>query len=280
MEYSSTQLKRINYFRRSVRLDDVTTANDPAYVFSDDDLYGILEVSAPSHTGKGIEETPDNEFYFVLLLAKREIYYRLATTTAPFYPLKAEGASLDKNVRFDHYIKLVETVTKEYEKMYESKYGEDGNFGDETGTGGVVTTYNSKVAGHGYAHRYDTLSSDIPLEVSLSGITTSSVNLDWTRFDSTYGSDFLKYEVYVSEDLIYDEYSPTATKISIPPIYTIKEVRKTKIRVTDLEPDKDYFVLVRTTSRLGLQGFFQLPFKTKSNKVPNDRDVEVLVGGE
>lgn len=279
MEFTQKQQSRINYFRRSVRLDSAATQNDSAYVFSDDDLWGILEVSAPIHLGKTIEETPDNEFYYVLLLAKREIYYRLATTTAPFYPLSAEGAKLDKNVRFDHYIKLVETVTKEYERLYDQKYGDDNNFGDETGTGGVVTTYQSIVRGHHYNKRYAMLAELEPLELTVSGITETTANLDWNRFNSSYGSDFLNYEVFVHDDLILDEYSPNPTdKLAVEnPLYMIGDIRKTKIRITDLEKGKSYYVLVRANSRAGITAYAQIQFSTISEE---KKDAEILVGGD
>lgn len=278
MSFTLEQKKRIDYFRRSVRLDDVTTANDPAYKFSDEDLWGILEFSAPVHRGNSIDNTPNEEYYFVLLLAKREIYYRLATTTAPFYPLSAEGASLEKNVRFDHYIKLVETVTEEYDNMYEKVYGNSGD-DDPTGTGGVLTTYNTKLYGKPYLRRYDILSDDIFVELHASGITETSVNLDWTRFDTIGGSDFLEYRIYASEEMIYDEYSPLGDSIKIKPLYIIENVRKTKIRVTDLEPGKEYFLLVEVKSTRGQKGLSQITIATKPVNPPKV-DEELKIGGD
>ena len=277
MDFTEQQQKRIEYFRRSVRLDDATTINDPAYQFTDEDLWGILEVSAPIHVGATIDETPDKDFYFVLLLAKKEIYYRLATTTAPFYPLSAEGASLEKNVRFDHYLKLVQTVMAEYADLYDRAYGGGSVEEDITGTGGVLTTYQAKLYGKSYLQRYNNLSDDIPITLEASNITQDSVNLDWTRFEATMGVDFLKYEIFVYEDLIYDEYSPTSHKITVKPLFIITDIRKTKIRVTDLEPNKEYYILAKVSSLLNISGISQIKIKTLPVPVIGE---ELILGGE
>ena len=258
MNFTDNQLKRIKYFSKSVRLDNPRTIDDPAYQFSDEDLYAILEVSAPIHRGLTIDETPDSEFYMVLLLAKREVYYRLATTTAPFFKIEADDSRLEKNMRFDHYMKLVEAVTEEYNKLYEDKY--------ESGTGGVLTVYNSKLYGKPYLRRYHQLNDHQDVGVSISGITETSVNLDWNRYFTTHGADFKCYEIYVSEKMIFDEYSPIEEPIDIEPLYVITDPRKTKIRVNDLEPGKTYFTLVRSCSLIGNDSFEQRIFTTLGEK--------------
>lgn len=271
MDFTERQLKRIKYFAQSVRLDNPKTINDPAYKFSDLDLYAILEVSAPVHRGQTESETRDEEFYFILLLAKREIYYRLATTTAPFFKIEAEDSRLEKNMRFDHYMELVKSVMEEYDKLYEQKYGKDGNFGDETGTGGVVTVYNTKLYGKHYLRRYQQLNELHTLNLVISGITQTTVNLDWDKYYSTHGADFKNYEVYVSENMIYDEYAPTEQPITLKPLYTITDPRKTKIRVSDLEPGKVYHVLVKSSSLMkGNDSYEQTVFTT----LPETMEVE------
>lgn len=262
MDFTESQLKRIKYFSKSVRLDNPKTLNDPAYQFSDEDLQAILEFSAPIHRGLTIDETPDSEFYMVLLLAKREVYYRLATTTAPFFKMEVDDSRLEKNMRFDHYMKLVESVIEEYDKLYEQKFGKDGQFGDVSGTGGVITVYNSKLYGKPYLRRYNQLNDHQTIDLVISGVGETTVNLDWNKYYSTHGADFKCYEVYVSEEMIYDEYSPVELAINIAPIYTITDPRKTKIRVSDLEPGKVYHVLLKSCSLIGNDSFEQLVFTT------------------
>ncbi len=261
MNFTDNQLKRIKYFSKSVRLDNPKTMNDPAYQFSDEDLYAILEVSAPIHRGLTIDETPDSEFYMVLLLAKREVYYRLATTTAPFFKIEADDSRLEKNMRFDHYMKLVEAVTEEYNKLYEEKFDDDG-----TGTGGVITVYNSKLYGKPYMRRYQQLNDHQDVNLVISGITETTVNLDWNRYFTTHGADFKCYEIYVSEEMIFDEYSLIEKPIEHLPLYTITDPRKTKVRVSDLSPGKTYHVLVRSCSLIGNDSFEQKTFTTLGEK--------------
>lgn len=260
MDFTNSQLKRIEYFKKSVRLDNPKTAHDPAYQFSNEDLWAILEYSAPIHRGLSIDETPDSEFYMVLLLAKREIYYRLATTTAPFFRIEADDSRIEKNMRFDHYMKLVETVTKEYDKTYETKYGEDGEFG-----GGTIQVYNAKLYSNRYLQRYNQLDESSPVNLTVSAVTDKSFNLDWDKFTSTHGADFVSYEVYVSEDMIYDEYAYEDKPITVKPLYVIETIRKTKVRVDNLKPNTNYYVLVNRKSRLGNHSFEQILVTTKDN---------------
>ena len=274
MSFTESQLKRIHYFRKSVRLDEPRTETDSAFKFTDEDLWSILEYSAPIHRGLTIDQTEDNEFYMVLLLAKREVYYRLATSSAPFFRIEADNSRIEKNMRFDHYMKLVESVVEEYEKLYEQKYGKDGQFGDTPGTNGVLTVYNAKLNRHHYLRRYHQLNELTPVNLRLSTVTRTSVNLDWDRYHSNHGADFKSYEVYVSEDMIYDEYAFDNTPIKIEPLYVINDVRRTKVRIKDLTPDTAYYVLVKFNSLIGNDSFEQKLFTTME---PEETDYEIEV---
>lgn len=243
--------KRIDYFRKSVRLDSLATVNDKEYNYTDEDLLNILEYVSPTHVGKSFSETPNEEFYFVLLLAKREIYNRLATTSAPFYPLEAEGASLKKNIRFDHYIKLVEVVTKEYNDLYDKKYNENGEFGQA-----VVKTTQAKIKKRGYEKRYYDNTVPFNLELLISGITTSSINLDWNKYSSSHGGDFLRYEVFMDEEIIYDEYDINP-EIKIKPIFVTENIHKTKLRLNGLKENTPYYILVRVINTRNIIAYKQ-----------------------
>lgn len=265
-DFTKEQQTKIDYLRESVRLKTPDVETDPVYQFTDETLYHILETVTPLHSVyHTIEDIPKSEMYFVMLLARKEIYYRLATSTAPFYPLSAEGAKLEKNIRFDHYLALIKQVTKEYEDTMKrvGSVEED----DPTGTGGLLTVYNAKLRGQTYDKRFYDLSDTPYVDLELSGITPTSVNLDWTRYDSTHGSDFVRYYVYISTKPIHDEYSITPVDPSISPSFLVDNARRTKLRISDLEPSTKYYVLIRVDTLYGLTGYSQKSFNTESTVI-------------
>ena len=166
MSFTQEQLNKINYLRASVRLQQPNIEIDPAYKFSDEDLWAILTIVTPAHNSNyTIDTLPDSEFHFVVLLAKKEIYYRLATSTAPFYPLSAEGASLQKNVRFDHYMALVQQVEKDYENAV--KLAKENEFGE-------VQSYEQLAQGWYFTNRNYNLAKKPTVELTVSNITSTS----------------------------------------------------------------------------------------------------------
>lgn len=261
--FTEVQQKKIDYLRESVRLKTPDVETDPVYQFTDETLYDILETVTPLHSVfHTIEDIPKSEMYFVMLLARKEIYYRLATSTAPFYPLSAEGAKLEKNIRFDHYLALIKQVTKEYEDTMKRVGTVEGD--DPTGTGGYLTTYNAKLRGKTYERRYQDLSDNPEIELEVSGVTSTSINLDWTKYSSTHGSDFTRYYVYISTEPIYDEYDVTPIDSSIKPDFVVEDIRRNKLRISDLLPSTKYYVLVRVDTIYGLTGYSQKSFNTES----------------
>lgn len=264
MAFTTEQQKKIDYLRSSLRLQAPDIETDPAYIFTDDDLYAIMEVVAPVHNPSYTVDTmPMSETYFVMLLAKKEVYYRLATTTAPFYPLSAEGAKLEKNVRFDHYLALIKEVNKEYENF--QKNAGSGDEGDLVN--GTIQTYQTTLWGKPYMKRYEELAEAPYIELELSEITETTVNLDWSRYDSPRGNDFKRYLVYYGENPVYDEYALKPLGDINVPDYIINDVRRTKLRLENLKENTTYYVLVRVESTMGLSGYVQQKFSTKNSVV-------------
>lgn len=255
--------KRVDYLRKSMRLDNPSLISDPAYVFSDEDLLDILEVSAPIFNGGTFQTLKDENFYFVLLLAKREIYYRLATTTAPFYPLAAEGAELKKNIRFDHYIKLVETVTEEYEKAYERAFGKSGGEGFEGE--GIVSSHTVGVRGKGYANRTINQLIETPnVIVTIDNVGKDFVEISWEREKDIIHTSFYQIKVFVSRHKIHDEYA-LDDSIKIPPYAVIENPRRDKLRIEGLKPGAVYYIAVSLEVENGIVGVSQDVLVTKES---------------
>lgn len=246
MGFTQEQLNKINYLRASVRLQQPDIEIDPAYKFSDEDLWAILTVVTPSHNSNyTIDTLPDSDFHFVVLLAKKEIYYRLATSTAPFYPLSAEGASLQKNFRFNHYMELVQQVEKDYQNSI--KLALENQFGE-------VQTYEQLAQGWHFTHRNYNLAKRQTVELTVSNITSTSVNLDWTKFDVAIGL-FDSYTIYVDTKPIVDEYAEIPLRQDVSAKFYTTDIHRTKYRLEGLKPDTDYYVCIISRDRNGLYGY-------------------------
>jgi hypothetical protein len=256
MAITQEQLEKVNYLRASVRLQSPDTETDPVYKFSDDELFSIFSVVTPTHNPNyTFDSLPENEFNFVVLLAKKELYYRLATSTAPFYPLSAEGASLQKNVRFDHYMSLLKQVTDEYAKMVQ--LWKDSEFG-------TIQTYDTVSQARYFSRRAFNLATKPTVELSISGITATSVNLDWTKYSVPNGL-FAHYTISVEKTPLIDEYAEYRRRTNASPYIFFSDIHRLKYRVGDifkLEPDTDYFISVVTEDRNGLYGYSEKQIRT------------------
>lgn len=249
----------VDYLRSSLRLQAPEVETDPAYQFTDDELLMILQVVTPTHNPQmTIETLPFDQFNFVVLLAKKEVYYRLATSTAPFYPLSAEGASLEKNVRFDHYMALIKVILDEYNALT----GKDG--GDNATVDGILETYETTVFGKPYAQRMYELSTAPEVTLTISGITPKTVNVEWGKFS---GRRFASYTLYVHTYPIVDEYADRPIRADLSPVAFYNDIHKTRTRVTDLQPDTEYFVAMKVMTRDGMTGYHETSFRTSANSV-------------
>jgi hypothetical protein len=253
MALTELEKSRVDYLRNSVRLQAPESETDPAYVFSDDDLFAILETVIPSHNPKYTTESlPSTEFHFAILLAKKEIYYRLATSTAPFYPLQAEGASLQKNVRFDHYLALVKQVEDDYRNSV--AIAKENQFGE-------VQTFEALAQGKHFSLRNYNLSSNPTVKANVDMITSTTVNVDWTKFD---GALFLDYRIFVEPAPIIDEYAEHPLSNSIEAKFRATDIHRTKYRITGLKPNSNYYVCVVSRDRNGLYGYHEQMVRTLS----------------
>lgn len=233
----------VDYLRKSLLLKDPTIETDEAYKFTDEDLWEIIQLVIPNHNPSyTVDNYPDNETYFAILLAKKEIYYRLATSSAPFYPLEAEGASLRKDYRFKHYMTLIRRVEIEYEQMW-----------DKFERNIPIKIGDIIIKSKHFTERNYNLADKPQIELTVDNIRDTSIDISWTKFDASKGM-FSRYVVFVSTSPIYDEYedeiSSEANKIAL-----ITDIHRTKFRIKDLNPNSTYHIAVVTEDLNKLQGF-------------------------
>lgn len=251
------QLSKIKVLRSGLRLQEPELEVDPAYKFSNEDLWDILIMVTPVYApGKSPDDIPLSGFYYPFLLAKKEVYYRLATSTAPLYPLQAEGAKLEKNVRFDHYLKLVKQVEEEYKNAMQLLIDQDKM---KDPTLGTVQSYEFTALTRYYSRRNYNLATAPDIKLTIKQVLSTSVELDWTKYAGK--GLFHSYQIYVSEEELLDEYAEEQI-LAKEATYRTTDIHRLKTRISDLTPDTLYHVLAITEERNGLKGFYADMFKT------------------
>lgn len=245
----------VSFLRKSLILDDPSTVVDEAYKYTDDDLWDIVKLVVPLHNpAYTIENFPENETYFVIILAKKEVYYRLATASAPFYPLRAEGAELRKDYRFEHYMSLIRRLEVEYEQMWDRfENNKPINVGELILKHKHFTTRNYNLA------------TRPEVELYIDSIGTDFVNISWTKFNVTNGM-FSSYTLYLSKNPIYDEYEDKISDDAVKIDY-IQNIHKTKYKIKDLEEDTTYYVAIISEDMNKLKGISEKEFKTLATPV-------------
>lgn len=247
----------IRYLRLNLSIQDPegVVEKDEAYLsMTDEDLklymQTVLSRNFP-HTYT-LEYLRQEDVYPLILLTRKELYYALATKEAPLYDLGADDSYIKRSQRFDHYMRLIAQVDKEY--------------GDFLKDGGGAWQ------GHNTLSSFDVLISDryatkrnfekgarpAPLLYILD-VTENSVEVSW----SVKVSRFSSYKVFVSEEPIVDEFNTTgAISSSAKLVAEIRNVHQTKCRIEGLKPDTDYYVAVSVVEKSSLVGYAQEFFST------------------
>jgi hypothetical protein len=202
-------------------------ASDPCYMQVIDDLPTIV-----GQTCKELEYTvlslPPEYEALLILLAKKEVYWRLATSVAADLDLETEFTKIIKTKRFDHYFKLITLAQTEIDKLQQP-----------------VKIREVTVRSRDYTMRNHQLAQQqVNIGVTVSGITSSTANLDWLPFDLSLGT-FGYYKLLVSTSPIYDPYNdPVLTENDPSVVLNIQltDMRRLQYRVTGLTTNKLYYV--------------------------------------
>lgn len=216
-----TLQKLVQMLRHSTLVTNITEGEVPKehLNYTDEELQDLVSLTYPvvdpTIVIDGLTtEIPDLMAYLIILLCKKEIYYRMATGDARHYPLGAEGASLRKDYIFEHYMSLIRAITNDFTQAYESWQRNK-----------KVSVSNLKRAR--YHLGYDVKVDSVPPILALSiDSTVSELKLSWDRFSKDQGY-FWKYQIIVHDSQIYDEYkneivlNPVKSKI----IYDITQVK-------------------------------------------------------
>lgn len=240
-----TKAELVRYLRLNVNIQNADVTDTTYLSMKDEDieLYLNVVLTRDFPYVPSLDLIPQEDIYPIVLLAKKELYYALASADAPLFDLTADNNNqIKRSQRFEHYMKLIEAVDKEY-----NQYNEDGG----AGTRNTLTSYDVLLSDR-YATRHNYEKGFVPaLSLRVLGVTDTTIELTW----SVQLSRFDKYEVYISEEQIYDEYSisrEVSPKAKL--IAKILNVHQNKCRIEGLVPNTVYHIMVSAREKSSLVG--------------------------
>ena len=266
MEFSTETL--VKYLRDSVLVQDPSLNEDSVWLqMSDEDLAIVLEVAKHRDFPNEIMASLSNGVvYPLMLVAKKELYYRLAVKSAPLYDLMGDNAGeLKRDQRFKHFMALIQQTEKELENYMENGYFGENGIGDldENGnsTRNKVYVREALVSSRYYTRRNYGLLQAPSVGVYVDTLDQTRVQLHW-NVSGTHS--FLKYNVYISQkDTIYDEYKHTIDP-EAQLIFTTTDQRRCSCEKCELIPSTRYHILVEVCESNGIKGYGGLVFETSA----------------
>ena len=275
MEFSTETL--VKYLRDSVLVQDPSTAEDPIWLqMSDDDLAIVLEVAKHrDFPNQVLSSLANGVVYPLMLVAKKELYYRLAVKTAPNYDIRGdEAGELKRSQRFEHFMSLIKQTEAELQNYMENGYfGEDGigDLEDGTASRNKVYVREALITSRYYTRRNYGLLKAPSVGVFVDSLDSSRVQLHWSV---TGTHAFLRYNVYISEnEVIYDEYKhqidPDATLV-----FSSTDQRRMSCEIDELTASKRYHVLVEVCECNGIKGYGGVVFETSTPITDTETDTD------
>ena len=247
----------IKLLRSSVNVQsEETEVIDPAYLtMTDDDieLFIKLGVSRAYPNVTDLADLPNGSEYPIVLLAKIELYLKLAVIKADKVDMGADNNNyLNQDQRFQHYMKLVEEAREEYESWLDNE-GQ-----------GEVSSYDVLLSNRHYTQRNFEKQAVPKVSLKIDQVTSDSVDFHW---GVTNTSHFGRFKVYISKTPVIDMFREGATydcKIceGAKLLVSTSNIRNTYHRVTNLEPSSTYYLAVVSVERNQVFGYSEMSFNT------------------
>ena len=238
----------VNSLKFSLAIGDT---NDPILNSISEEQLETLLIQKSHQLGIPYPVVPREEEALLLCLVKKEVYWKMATNSAPLYPLDLEGLKVKKDVRFDHYMKLIEWVEKEYTSII--------NDPKRTSVIQGEILINKPYTRSRYNKYYE--EPIIFLEVDK--ITDTSVYFSINYNDLKVG-DFNKTNVYVHTETIWDKYDDVLNK-QAKKVLTIETIHKKNFKIGDLKPNTKYHVLLEIELVRGMKIYVETEVSTNES---------------
>lgn len=252
-----TKAQLIQYLRSNVNIQ-MGNVKDTTYLsMTDEDIELYLNIALTRDFPQvpSLDLLPSECVYPLILLSKKELFYALAIKDAPLIDMSADNNNqLKRSQRFEHYMKLIEAVDKEY-----NQYNEDGG----AGTRNTLTSYDVLIPDR-YNTRRNYEKGVVPtLSLYIGEVTDTSIEICW----SVRLSRFSNYKVYISQNPILDEYNlknPVAEDAKL--VATILNAHQNRCRIEGLNPNSVYTVMVSATEKSSLTGRAEITVTTSSSE--------------
>lgn len=240
----------VSYLTDSLMLSTPLIENDPAYLQLKESIPSIINMSMLGIGKSDVEDLSSKEINVVVLKSLHTIYLRLAVSTAPEFDVSAEQVSFKKGDRFFHYTELAKQVLEQLDKEENS----------------AIEVLDVRVSARNGSIRNYNLAVDQKIGLKTNTITDHSIELEWKMFNLTFG-EFYSYTLMYSNAPIYDEYSIPRVREGNDIIkLDFFDIRRTKLRLMNLEQDKKYYILMIFHSRDGHRTYEQIEAFTLSEE--------------
>ncbi len=243
---------------------------DNAYlVMTDDDikLFIKLGVTRAFPDVEDLSELPDGSEFAIVLLAKIELYTKLAVTFADKVDMGADNNNyLKQSQKFEHYMKLIDGAKSQYDDWLEN----------ESEGANSVKTYDVLLSKRHYSLRNYEKQQAPKVRIRVDELTSDYVCFHWTVSNCSH---FSRFKVYFSETPIIDMYrdgARYADKISDKAlcIKSTGDFRDTTHKVTSLDPNTVYYIAVVSIERNQVFGYTQISFTTLE-EVSEEEDIDI-----
>lgn len=229
---------------------------DTAYlVMTDEDLtlFIKLAVSRAYPSVTTLSDLPEGSEYPIVLLAKIELYTKLAVMKADKVDMGADNNNyLKQDQRFQHYMDLVQSAKDQYDTWLDNE-GQ-----------GEVSSYDVLLDNRHYTYRNYEKQLKPKVQVSIDDVTSEGVDFHWKV---SHTSHFGRFKVYISETPIVDMFRDGAAyknKLTGGEklVLSTDDIRNTTKRVSDLSPNTTYYVAVISLERNQVWGYAETSFDT------------------
>lgn len=211
---------------------------------TDEELDGVIKIKALSMKLTYPHFDPDNDEE-VLCLARKEIYWKMALVSAPLYEMSMGDLRVSKQVRFEHYMELIEKVEQEYYLLKNDPKRNKITVGEA-----YVNKY--------YSRRQNINNYNLPdIHLNIDEVTQVGVNCS-IAYSNLIPKDFVMISIYTSQEAVIDKYSDVEADFTkAKHVLEIRDIHKKCFRVK--EPMKYITVVLRLIN--GLQVYAEVEVK-------------------
>ena len=189
------------------------------------------------------EDLPPTSEGILICLTRKELYWKLATASAPMYELNMDGLKVSKQTRFDHYLKLIQQVEQEYINL----------INDPNRT--LVTT-GEAIIQKPYTMDNYVKSYKIPrIDLEVDNINPDNIELSFD-FGHVDPKDYLGTELYIHTSPIVDKYDNNRVAKEAKLVLSSNNIRQVCHRVKGITPQSQtYYVMLLVKLRHGFKTY-------------------------